>query len=46
MAYLQPLELIDQARAGQLFAEAITCTERSGDQLMSYYLHVNAGLSN
>jgi predicted ATPase/class 3 adenylate cyclase len=43
MVYLLPLELIDPARAGQLFAEAIACTERSGDRLMSYYLYNNAG---
>jgi predicted ATPase/class 3 adenylate cyclase len=43
MVYLLPLELIDPARAGQLLAEAIACTERSGDRLMSYYLYNNAG---
>ena len=41
--YLLPLELIDPARAGQLFAEAIACTERSGDRLISQHLHLNAG---
>jgi hypothetical protein len=29
---------------GQLFAEAIACTGRSGDQLIAYHLHNNAGV--
>ena len=43
MACLLPSDLIDPARYGQLFTEAIACTERSGDRLMEYYLHNNAG---
>jgi tetratricopeptide (TPR) repeat protein len=34
---------IDPARSGQLFAEAIACTERSGDHLINSMLHNNAG---
>ena len=34
---------IDPARSGQLFAEAIACTERSGDHLINSILHNNAG---
>jgi predicted ATPase/class 3 adenylate cyclase len=33
---------IDPAQSGQLFSEAIACTERSGDQLMNSILHNNA----
>jgi predicted ATPase/class 3 adenylate cyclase/DNA-binding CsgD family transcriptional regulator len=44
MAYLLCCDLIDPARYAQLFAEAIACTRRSGDQLMSYYLYNDAGL--
>jgi predicted ATPase/class 3 adenylate cyclase len=36
---------IDPARSGQLFAEAIACTERSGDHLTNSALHSNAGLA-
>ena len=43
LAYLLSVEPIDPARAGQLFAEAIACTERSGDQLAAYILRNNAG---
>ena len=34
---------IDPARSGQLFSEAIACTERSGDHLTNAILHNNAG---
>ncbi len=34
---------IDPARSGPLFAEAIACTERSGDHLINSILHGNAG---
>ena len=44
MGYLLCSDLIDPARSGQLFAEAIACTERSGDQFMTYILHNNAGV--
>ena len=33
---------IDPARSGQLYAEAIACTERSGDHLTNSTLHHNA----
>jgi len=38
-AYLMTL---DPARSGPLYAEAIACTERSGDHLMNSVLHNNA----
>ena len=34
---------IDPVRAGPLYAEAIACTERSGDHLINSVLHGNAG---
>ena len=34
---------IDPARAGPQYAEAIACTERSGDHLENGLLHTNAG---
>jgi predicted ATPase/class 3 adenylate cyclase len=34
---------IDPARSGPLYAEAIACTERSGDHLINSILHSNAG---
>jgi tetratricopeptide (TPR) repeat protein len=34
---------IDPARSGPLYAEAIACTERSGDHLINSILHHNAG---
>ncbi len=37
-------DLIDPAPSGQLFAEAIACTSRSGNQLMTSRLHNNAGV--
>jgi tetratricopeptide (TPR) repeat protein len=43
MGFLLPSDLIDPARSGQLYAEAIACTERSGDQLVNHFLHNNAG---
>jgi predicted ATPase/class 3 adenylate cyclase len=39
---LMYLLTIDPARSGQLFAEAIACTERSGDHLTNSVLHNNA----
>ncbi len=44
MEYLLCSDLIAPARYRQLFAEAIACTTRSGDQLMSRYLYNNAGV--
>jgi hypothetical protein len=34
---------IDPALSGQLYVEAIACTERSGDHLNNAFLHSNAG---
>jgi tetratricopeptide (TPR) repeat protein len=42
--YLLCLDLVDPARAGPLFAEAIACTQRSGDQLFAGILHNNAAV--
>jgi predicted ATPase/class 3 adenylate cyclase len=44
VSLLQYLLTIDPARSGQLVAEAIACTERSGDHLINTLLHNNAGL--
>jgi predicted ATPase/class 3 adenylate cyclase len=35
--------LLDPGRYEELLAEAVACTERSGDQLMNYFLHNDAG---
>ena len=43
-AHVSPLT-IDPARSGPLFAEAIACTERSGDHLINSILHNNAGVA-
>jgi tetratricopeptide (TPR) repeat protein len=43
VAFLMTSTLIDPARSAQLLTQAIACTKRSGDQLMIYYLHHNAG---
>jgi predicted ATPase/class 3 adenylate cyclase len=37
-------DLIEPDQFGQLLAEAAACTERSGDQLIHYALHNNAGV--
>ena len=42
---LSYLLTIDPARSGPLYAEAIACTERSGDHLVNSSLHNNAGLA-
>ena len=42
--YLLCSDLVDPVRSGQLFDEAIACTERSGDQLFAAILHNNAGV--
>ena len=34
---------IDPAQSGPLFSEAIACTERSGDHLINFIWHYNAG---
>jgi predicted ATPase/class 3 adenylate cyclase len=41
--YLMTIDTIDPARALPLYAEAIACTERSGDHLHNSILHNNAG---
>jgi len=43
LMYLMPLDAIDPARSGQLYTEAIACTERSGDHLINSILHGRAG---
>jgi tetratricopeptide (TPR) repeat protein len=42
---LSYLLTIDPARSGPLYAEAIACTERSGDHLVNSSLHNNAGFA-
>ena len=44
LMFLLSADLIGPARAEQLFAEAIACTERSGDQLIGSLLRNNAGV--
>ena len=43
-AYLLAGDVIDPARSERLYAEAIACTERSGHQLISSFLHNNASV--
>jgi predicted ATPase/class 3 adenylate cyclase len=42
--YLLCSDMIQPTRSEQLFAEAIACTERSGDQLFSAFVHNNASV--
>jgi predicted ATPase/class 3 adenylate cyclase len=44
MHYLLASDLIDPVRSEQLFAEAVACTERTGDRLVAYNLHNNLGV--
>lgn len=44
MSYLLSGDPIEPDQFGQLLAEATACTERSGDQLIHYALHNNAGV--
>ena len=44
MGFLLCADVIDPARAEQLFAEAIACTGRSGDQLIASVLRNNASI--
>ncbi len=44
MCYLLFSELIEPDLSGPLLAEAIACTERSGDQLMNSFVHNNAAV--
>ncbi|HJX99983.1 MAG TPA: tetratricopeptide repeat protein, partial [Streptosporangiaceae bacterium] len=41
--YLMCIDLVDPVRSGELFNEAIACTERSGDLLFACIMHNNAG---
>ncbi len=43
MLYLMTIDTIDPARSPPLYTEAIACTERSGDHLISSFLQNNAG---
>jgi predicted ATPase/class 3 adenylate cyclase len=43
MGYLLLSDLIGLAGSGELFGEAIACTQRSGDQFVAGLLHNNAG---
>ena len=43
MVYLLFADRLGPARSQQLFAEAIACTERSGDRFAACLLHNNAG---
>ena len=42
--YLMCVDLVDPVRSGELFDEAIACTQRSGDQLFACVIHNNAGV--
>jgi predicted ATPase/class 3 adenylate cyclase/tetratricopeptide (TPR) repeat protein len=44
MSLLMTSYALEPAGSGQLFAEAIACTNRSGDELIAYHLHNNAGV--
>jgi tetratricopeptide (TPR) repeat protein len=44
LLWLLACGVMDPARAGQLYTEAIAATERSGDQLRNYRLHNNAAV--
>ncbi len=44
MSLLMTSYALDPGLSVQLFAEAIACTSRSGDQLIVYHLHNNAGV--
>jgi hypothetical protein len=43
MLYLMTIETIDPARSPPLYAEAVACTERSGDHLINAFLQGNVG---
>ena len=42
--YVMCIDLVDPVRSGELFDEAIACTERSGDLLFACIMHNNAGV--
>jgi hypothetical protein len=43
LGYLLTIDTIDPAQSSRLYAEAIACTERSGDHFTNCTLHNNAG---
>jgi predicted ATPase/class 3 adenylate cyclase len=43
MVYLMFSDQLSPARSGQVFAEAVACTERTGDLLAACVMHNNAG---
>lgn len=44
MAYSLCVDAVDPAGSEELFAEAVACTERSGDLITKYVLHNNAAV--
>ena len=42
--YLMCIDLVDPVRSGELFDEAIACTQRSGDHLFACIMHNNAAV--
>jgi len=44
MSLLMNSYVLDPGLSGQLYAEAVACVSRSGDQLIAYHLHNNAGV--
>jgi len=45
LKYLMFTHLIEPAEARQLLAEAFACAERTGDQLLEWFLHNNASVT-
>jgi predicted ATPase/class 3 adenylate cyclase len=44
LKYLMASDLVEPDKSAGLFAEAIACTERSGDVFIASALHINAGV--
>jgi predicted ATPase len=44
MSLLMTSYVLDPEGSGRLYAEAVACVSRSGDQLIAYHLHNNAGV--
>jgi predicted ATPase/class 3 adenylate cyclase len=44
MSLLMTSYVLDPEGSGPLYAEAVACVSRSGDQLIAYHLHNNAGV--
>ncbi len=44
MTFLLPTDLLEPAQTERLLAEAIACTQRSGNQLLGTFLHNNAAV--